>query len=395
MRNYIKIKNFFKKIFVTVNGSDEYKKSIHHAEKYFKRRYPSRHSINKRNTSYTGSLENEESKRNASNVLQPGEHGHLFESEKLKKRSINTNYEISREKVENNIIGLSTKISTKVVYSDKVYTNEKVDSSERREKEEKISKINDSKSNEKNYRHERKLVYLFTHAPLEIPGIATVDKNNNATKFKRSVQTYRNSFNKTHNGADHTTSWRNGNNLRRNRTTTFDNINGELTEINLTKPANGTSVNLMYDQETKQSLSMKIANPLMITVACLASKFTSLFFIPGNIDEFFSQLLIVDKILKYHPKFHSDQRRFIKHLLIYSFLLSVPINIHYLYTVIEVNNEFGIMWCCILIYTNLSNFLLDLHFIYFNYLLYIRYKFINGQIKSAFNKYCQNSVVLV
>ncbi|KAI5716174.1 hypothetical protein M8J76_002186 [Diaphorina citri] len=212
------------------------------------------------------------------------------------------------------------------------------------------------------------------------------------TRIPRSVQTYRNSFNRTHGNI--TTNWRTNNNYtghakRPKPTNTTD-------AANITKPANETTASdpLMYDKETKQSLSMKIANPLMITAMCLASKFTCIVFIPKNLDTFFSQLLIVDKILAYHPKFHANQKRFMQNLLIYSFLLSVPINIHYLLTVIEVNNEFGIMWCCILIYTNLSSFLLDLHFIYLNYLLLIRYKYINREIQSAFNNY-SNNVILV
>lgn len=262
--------------------------------------------------------------------------------------------------------------------------------------------VNETSKIKKNMKEDTKKirgVYHFTRAPIESSTInATVAKyNTTSSRIQRSILTYRNTFNKTRNGDNHTSFWRNGNTpLRRNRTTTLDNVNGELREVDITKLlANETIRDLMYDKETKQSLSMKIANPLMITVMCLASKVTSLFFIPGNIDEFFSQLLIVDKILKYHPKFHADQGRFVKDLLVYSFIFSVPINIHYLYTVIEVNNEFGIMWCCILIYTNLASFLLDLHFIYFNYLLYIRYKYINRQIKMAFNKYCQNNVVFV
>lgn len=224
-----------------------------------------------------------------------------------------------------------------------------------------------------------------------------VKENLASAKVKRSVQSYRNSFNRTHYNSTHPTFFRSNalTRLRKNRTNIVDitNVTKEYREFNV---VNETGVaSLMYDKETKQSLSMKIANPLMITVMCIGSKLTALFFIPENIDKFFSQLLIVDKILKYNPKFHSDQKSFVNNLLIYSFLLSVPINIHYLFTVVEVNNAFGIMWCVILIYTNLSSFLLDLHFIYFNYLLYIRYKYINTQIQMAFNNYSQNNVIIV
>uniref|UniRef100_A0A8D8W9C8 Uncharacterized protein n=1 Tax=Cacopsylla melanoneura TaxID=428564 RepID=A0A8D8W9C8_9HEMI len=227
----------------------------------------------------------------------------------------------------------------------------------------------------------------------------------NTYRSKRNTQTYRNSFNKT-NGFNKTNhaypQWRTNNFnqtsfQKKNKTTNGTHLNATSREINATKVSNETVANdpLKYDQETKQSLSMKIANPLMITVMCLASKFTSIFFFPKNLDKFFSQLLIVDKVLKYHPKLHADQNHFVKNLLIYSFLLSVPINIHYLMTVIEVNNEFGVMWCCILIYKNLASFLLDLQFIYFNYLLFIRYEYINREITMAFNRYSPNNVVLV
>ncbi|KAL1451014.1 hypothetical protein WDU94_003312 [Cyamophila willieti] len=251
----------------------------------------------------------------------------------------------------------------------------------------------------------------------------TISPENNSTKNnktenetlqmnhrnKRNTQTYRNSFNKTLNGFNRTNNvqnswWRSNNNTfnqtsynKKNKISNGTDLNATNREINATKISNETVANdpLKYDQETKQSLSMKIANPLMITVMCLGSKFTSIFFFPQNLDKFFSQLLIVDKVLKYHPKFHANQKHFMKNLLIYSFLLSVPINIHYLMTVIEVNNEFGIMWCCILIYKNLSSFLLDLQFIYFNYLLFIRYKYINREITTAFSRYSPNNVVLV
>ncbi|XP_072157238.1 uncharacterized protein [Bemisia tabaci] len=137
-----------------------------------------------------------------------------------------------------------------------------------------------------------------------------------------------------------------------------------------------------FDNETKQSISMKIINPLLVTLMSLGSRFISLYTINSNLTRFLLKLYRVDVSLC----FMTDFRYYINHtkhlntavgLVFYFIIFGLPVNFQYMLNVAEINNELGITWCLILVLYNLASFCSDLQFIFFAYALRVRFEFIS------------------
>lgn len=143
----------------------------------------------------------------------------------------------------------------------------------------------------------------------------------------------------------------------------------------------------LHDRETKQSLIMKILNPLLITLMSISARIVAIFSLRTGLKQFFTDVKEADKFLR-HIKNYDIMVNTRKHLsysigLSVSFvLLSVPINMFYLISVSEINNRFGVIWCAALVWSNLTGFCSDILFVFCAYLIRLRFKVINVTLSS-------------
>lgn len=137
----------------------------------------------------------------------------------------------------------------------------------------------------------------------------------------------------------------------------------------------------LHDRETKQSLIMKILNPLLITLMSISARIVAIFSLRTGLRQFFRDVKEADKFL-IHIKSYESMVNTKNHLsysigLCVSFiLLSFPINTFYLISVSELNNRFGVIWCGILVWSNLTGFCSDILFVFCAYLIRLRFKVI-------------------
>lgn len=141
------------------------------------------------------------------------------------------------------------------------------------------------------------------------------------------------------------------------------------------------------DKETKQSLIMKILNPLLITLMSVSARIVAIFSLRSGLRQFFSDVKEADKFLK-HIKNYEVMVNTRKHLnysigLSVSFvLLSFPINCFYLINVSSSNNQFGVIWCAVLVWSNLTGFCSDILFVFCAYLIRLRFRVINETLSN-------------
>lgn len=147
------------------------------------------------------------------------------------------------------------------------------------------------------------------------------------------------------------------------------------------------AIRKLYDKDTKQSLVMKVLNPLLVTLMCVGTRLVALYPMRFVLPDFFNKLTTADRFMKRIKHFSDhindrNHRRCAVVAVLYFTVLSLPINLYYLYSVSGVTSLFGIVWCTVLVWSNLTSFCGDLQFIFSGYLLKMRFKLINDTLRS-------------
>lgn len=143
-----------------------------------------------------------------------------------------------------------------------------------------------------------------------------------------------------------------------------------------------TNKSLLHEPESKQSLIMKVLDPILVTLMSLSARVVAVYSLKVGLKKYFDNIDHVDQFLKQMHSFKdivSPKKHFLFGVAI-AFVFAVlgfPVNAYYLCTVVKFNNAIGNIWSAILVWSSLTGFCGDILFVFSAYLVRIRFTVIN------------------